>query len=449
MKINIGIFFRKRAVLFIAPFLLFACESDNGNIGEGTIIGLPVDAEKIELPIVSFSQKVDSVIVALQYSSQASLGGYIGTRIVGTMQYDFLGSAEASMVTQVIPTQLNMDFGTNPIVDSVRMYLRFNGQYGDTTKAMDLEVLEITESLSRDSSYFSSFEPVTGNKVGELLNYSPRPKSRVTVGTSEISPSVVIPMDNNYFQTSIADIADGTNADLADFDSFIEYMKGFQIKAVQGDGSMLYFTLSNATSRIVISYHNDADTTEAILNFAQDKTSLPISFSVFSQDYSNAVSAINTPDSANPGESTTYVQAMGGVATVFNIPNILDTLDEGSIINRAFIEVPVQRGIMSGLPPAGAMEIRFMTSEGPSNTIRDFIFDTRQSGDGTLRLGEFRDNKYIFEITEHIFEVINIDENPNLVIVPVSKGTTATRTILKGGNDPVDPIKLIVYYTKP
>lgn len=449
MKIQFGIILRKRVLLFLAPFLFLGCETDNGKIGEGTIIGLPLDAKSIELPIVSFSQKVDSVIVALKYSNQASLGGYIGTRIVGSMEYDFVGSTEASIVTQVVPTLLNMDFGDNPVVDSVKMYLRFNGQYGDTTKTIDLEVLEITESLSRDSNYFSSFKPVTGLKVGELLNYAPRPKSKVSNGSTEISPSVIIPLDNNYFQTSIADIADGSSAELAEFDSFIEYMKGFQIKAVKGDGSMLYFNLSNSTSRIVVSYHNDLDTTEAVLNFAQDKSSIPISFSIFSQDYSNAVSAVDNPDSVSPGEMTTYVQAMGGLATVLKIPDVLTSLEKGWIVNRAFIEIPVQRGIMSGLPPSGAMEIRKMTSKGPSGTIRDFFFDSRQTGDGSLRLGDLRNNRYIFEITEHIFEVINSGENPNLAIVPVSKGTTATRTILKGGNDPLDPIKLIVYYTKP
>lgn len=449
MKIQFGKLLKKRAILIIAPFLFLGCETDNGNIGEGTIIGLPLDADSMHLRIVSFTQKVDSVIVALNYSNQASIGGYIGNRIVGTMEYDFIGSAEASIVTQVVPVQLNMDFGDNPVVDSVKMFLRFNGQYGDTNKAMDLEVLEITESLSRDSSYFSSFKPVTGQKVGELLAYEPRPKSRVTNGSVIISPSVIIPLDNNYFQTKIADIADGSNSNLADFDDFIEYLKGFQIKAVKGDGSMLYFNLSNATSRIVISYHNDSDTNEAVLNFAQDKSSLPISFSVFSQNYDNVVNAISNPDTNSPGEMTTYVQAMGGVATVFKIPDVLNSLEEGAVINRAFLEVPVQRGIMSGLPPAGALEIRVMTSKGPSSTIRDFYFDSRQTGDGTLRLGELRNNRYIFELTEHIFEVINEDRSPNLAIVPVSKGTTATRTILKGGNDPMDPIKLIVYYTKP
>lgn len=439
----------KRAILLIAPFLFMACESENGEIGRDTIIGLPAGVDSIHLNVVSFTQDVDSVLVALPYASQASIGGYIGSRLVGSLDDNFAGKSTAGFVTEVIPTQLNMNFGDNPIVDSVRLKLRYNGLYGDTTKFMGLEIYELTETLSRDSSFYSSYQPVAGSKIGELLNFQPRPRTNVMVDGELSNAVLVIPMDVSYFQSTFADIGDGTNENFADFDSFIEYFKGIYVKTITDDGSIIYFNLSNSTSEILVNYHNDSDTTEIVLNFAQNKSSLPISFSLFSQDYSNAVFNVQNPDSTGLGASTSYVQGMGGVATVIKIPQILSALEEGVIINRAFLEVPVQRGIVSGLPPSSRLEMRIMTEEGPSATIRDFNFDTRQTGDGAIRFGTFRDNRFLFELTEHIFEVLNDNDNPNIAIVPVSKGTTANRTILKGGNDPVDPIKLIIYYTKP
>ena len=449
MKIQLVKNFLKRAILLIAPFLFIACESDNGEIGRGTIIGLPPGVDSVHVRVLSFTQDVDSVLVGLDYSTQLSLGGYAGSRLVGSMEDNFVGTATAGIVTEVIPTQLNMDFGTNPIVDSVKLYLRYNGIYGDSTKTMGLEVYELAESLSRDSLFYSSFKPVLGQKIGEVLNFKPQPNTPVKDGSATLSPTLIVPMDVAYFQSTFADVGDGSNPDFGDFDSFIEYFKGIHIKTTVTDGSILYFNLATSSSKIVISYHNDSDTTEVVVNFMQDKSSIPIAISVFSQDYSNAVFDINNPDSLGLGAMTTYTQAMGGVATVVKLPEILNILEDGSVINRAFLEVPVQRGIVSGLPPSGRMEIREMTSDGPGPTVRDFNFDTRQTGDGSLRLGEFRDNKYVFELTEHIFEVLNNHQNPNLAIVPVSKGTTANRTILKGGNDPLDPIKLIIYYTKP
>lgn len=449
MKIIFGKSFLKRAILVIAPFLFIACETDNGEIGRDTIIGLPANVDSAHIRVVSFTQEVDSVLVALDYSTQLALGGYIGSRLVGGIDDNFVGAATAGIVTEVIPTQLNMNFGDNPVVDSVKLYLRYNGIYGDSSKPMGIEIFQLDEGLSRDSTFHSGYQPVDGQKLGELLNFNPRPNSATKIGAITLGPTLVIPLEIPFFQNNIADLATGSNPDFEDFDSFIEFFKGIHIKSSVSDGSILYFNLASNTSEIIISYHNDTDTSEVVLDFSQDKSSAPISFSIFSQDYSNAVSEITNPDSTGLGEMTTYAQAMGGVATVVKLPDVLSRIEAGSVINRAFLEVPVQRGLASSLPPSSNMEMRIMTSKGPEATIRDFNFDLRQTGDGALRLGEFRDNRYVFELTEHIFEVINDQENPNVAIVPVSKGTTANRTILKGGNDPLDPIKLIIYYTKP
>ncbi len=437
-------------MLVMAPFVFIACETDNGEIGRNTIIGLPPGLDSVHLNIISFTQQVDSVLVALPYSTQLSLGGYTGSRLAGNLMDQYLGQANAGFVSQMIPNQLNTDFGTNPVIDSVKLYLRYNGSYGDTSKSMDLEVYELDQSLNRDTNFYSSFSPTLGVKLGEKLGFTPRPKSNINVDGTLISPTLVVDLETSYFTDNFANVADGSNENFADFESFIEYFKGIHVKGAGSDGAILYFNLNNSNSRIVVSYHNDSDTSEVILNFAQDKSTVPIGFSVFSQDYTNAVSEVNNPDSLSPGEFTTYTQSMGGVATVLKLPELQQLIDQqGIVINRAFIEVPVQRGLGSSLSPNSSLEIRKMSSDGPSRTIRDFNFDGSQTGGGILRLGSLRDNKYLFEVTEHVFEVVNGDANSNLAIVPVNKATTANRTILKGGADAVEPITLIVYYTKP
>lgn len=451
MNILFGTKLIKRAIIAImAPFLFIGCESDNGEIGRDTIIGLPPGLDSIHVSVISYTQAIDSVLVALPYSSQLVLGGYIGSRLVGNLSDNFVGEANAGFVAQMIPAQLNTDFGSNPKIDSVRLYLRYSGLYGDSSKLMSLEVHELGEDLDRDTSFYSSFSPVLNSKIGEILDFKPKPNTNVSVDGTLITPTLFIDLDTTYFKDNFVDVADGSNENFSDFDKFIEYFKGIHVKTTTTDGSVLYFNLNSTNSRVVISYHNDSDTSEAILNFAQDKSSVPMHFSVFSQDYTNAVFDPSNPDSTAPGEMTTYTQAMGGAATVFKLPELQELIDQkGIVINRAFMEVPVQRGIASGLSPSTKLEIREMTSSGPGTTVRDFDFDGNQTGDGGLRLGVLRNSRYLFEITEHVFEVINSGENPNLVILPVNKGTTANRTILKGGNDPLDALKLIVYYTKP
>ncbi|MGB0177886.1 MAG: DUF4270 domain-containing protein, partial [Owenweeksia sp.] len=424
---------------------------DNGEIGFEQVIGGLSGLNDTTLSVVSFTQNVDSVLVAVNYTSQLQLGGYIGSRLAGSRVDASFGRAEAGIVSQMILNQVNPDFGASPVVDSVKLFLRYSGYYGDTTKPMSLEVYELSEDLSRDTSYYSSYSPSDGAKIGEKLSFMPRPNSNVTVEDSIlISPTLVMDMDAAYFQQKFADVGNGSFQSFSDNENFLDYFKGIHVKAASEDGSILYFNLNSVNSRLIIYYHNSSSSSSQVsLNFAQDRATVPIGFSIFDQDYSTYPAAFNLSmqDSVN-GEMSTYVQSMGGVATILKFPGFDDLKAQKNIvINRAFIEVPVQRGVSSGPAPSNNLELRKMTSNGPGLITDDFAFG-QAGGDGKLRLGELRANKYIFEITQHLFDAINKGKSPNLAVVPLNKGTTANQTILKGGNDPVEPIRLTVYYTK-
>lgn len=438
----------------MAPFLFIACEKDNGQLGLNQVIDELAGLEKSSFPVISYTRPVDSVLVALPYDDQLSLGGYVGSRLAGSVVDPRFGKAEAGVVGQMILTQVNPDFGTNPVVDSVALYLAYSGHYGDTTKAMGLEVYELEEGLDRDSAFYSGFRPVAGNKIGEKLGFQPQPNSYIYTSSDTLAPRLKIDLDPAYFQSNFAALGNGSFQEFSNNEDFIEYFKGIYIKAAAGydDGSILYFRLTSGNSRLVIYYHNDNETGQQVaLNFAQDKSTVPINFSIFNQDYTTYPTAfdLNNPDSTDPGAQTTYIQSMGGVATVVKIPSIQPLLESNDVVvNRAFIEVLVEDQSTDIYAPSATLEIREMTENGPGAVIEDFQFGS-SIGDGKLREDPEGNKKYLLEVTQHIFNVLNEGKNPNLAIVPVNKSTTANRTILKGGNDPVQPVKLLVYYTKP
>ncbi|HAD96361.1 MAG TPA: hypothetical protein DCG19_03085 [Cryomorphaceae bacterium] len=407
MRILKANFLMKRAIILMAPFLFIACEKDNGEIGLDQVIGgLPDNLIDTSLSVLSFTQSVDSVLVAVNYDSQRQIGGYTGSRLAGARIDADFGRAEAGFVSQMILNQVNPDFGSNPVVDSVKLYLNFSGSYGDTTRSMSLEVYELAQDLDRDTSYYSSFKPVDGLKIGEKLNFMPRPNSAITVDdTVEITPTLVLDMDKAYFQQKFADVGNGAFPSLATNEDFVQYFKGIHVKAASEDGSILYFNLNSVNSKLLIYYSNDSGDDRIALNFAQDRSTVPMSFSIFSQNYSSYPTVFNlaSQDSVN-GEMTTYVQSMGGVATVLKFPDFEDLNSQDDIvINRAFIEIPIQRGVSSGPAPSGNLQLRKMTSDGPGSLIDDFIFG-QAGGDGKLRVGELRSNKYVFEVTQHLFD---------------------------------------------
>jgi len=438
---------RPIALLALGLILLFgACEKPTDNLGFDQIIGNTVEADTLELPLVKYTAPVDSILVAFRYQDQLALGGYSSTRLMGRYQSSYFGSAQAEMLAQIFPDQVNPDFGSNPVLDSVFLNLRTTGAYGDTTAPMHLAVYELDEGFSRDSIYYSNYDPGATRLLGELLNYSPRPRTAVRFNETFRAPFIRIPLDREYFQERFVSVGNGSYEPFSTFDNFIEYFKGLKVSALSGE-CILSLNLASAFSNLQLHYHNDTDTGIVEFNFDQDRSLVPITFSRFEQDYENALFDLKAQDTVL-GEQQTYVQAMGGVTTALKIdPRRMDSLSRaGLIVNRARLQLSTAVGTGDPAAPAQALEIRILEGRHLGSRILDFQ-DNR--GDGELRLGVLRANRYQFDLTRHLFNVLNSGENNTLAIVPVSRTTSASRTILRGGENAEAPAKLIVYYTKP
>lgn len=440
--------FRKKAILVMASFALLAsCEKPTEGLGFEQVIGGTIEADSIHVSIISYTTAVDSILVALPYQQQLLFGGYNSTRLLGRTQSSTFGSEEAIILAQLLPEQVNPDFGDNPLIDSVNLYLRLTEAYGDTSIAMDISVSEIETTFSKDSSFYSNYRPAIGRELGRIDNYMPKPKTTVFVEDLLAPATLRIPLDKDYFQSKFADVGDGEFDSLATFGTFVEYFKGIEVKAETG-GAILYTNLASNYSLIRIYYHNDLDTTFTDLSFNQDKSTVPITFSTFNQDYSGSSIDLSTVDSIN-GEDITYVQAMGGVVTgfKFDLGKIDSLSQEGLIINRALIEFYTAQGLATAVAPSPRMEIRLLDGNALGDRILDYQVDG--GGDGNLRRGILRDNRYVFDVSRQLFSVLNSGENPAMVITPLTRTTAANRTILRGGKEPQQRAKVIIYYTKP
>ncbi len=450
--------FWKRAILVLAPFLFVACEKPNDELGYNQVIGSVAGLGIIEFDsLITYPQGIDSLLVATD-ETQSSFGGYTGNRLVGSIVDGHFGRTEASFVSQLVLSDIDPDFGTNPQVDSVYLYLRYSGSYGDTSSIMNLEVFELAgdirpngvvldaDSNVVDSAYYSNYEPISGVKLGSS-SFVPKPSVNVRIENVVTGPTLRIPLDINFFQQRFADVGNGNNIDFASNAAFVKYFKGIYVKATTINGSILYFNLNTTNSRLKVYFHNDEDpeVQSVTMNFSQSSDVQPVGFNMFNNDYANAefdLSNINT----TLGESKTYVQAMGGVFTVVDIPNLQLLADSSILINQAYLEIRKQRATGLGLAPPPALEIRELTSRGPGSAIRDFATST---GGGGFVAEEVRDGYYRFNITKYVFEVVNSGKAMKLAVVPVSKSTVANRVILQGGYGTESPVRLKIYYTKP
>ena len=59
---------------------------------------------------------------------------------------------------QALLKENNIDLGTNPIVDSVIMSYTYSGYYGDLNEFSEIEIFELSNSIYKDSTYYSNLE---------------------------------------------------------------------------------------------------------------------------------------------------------------------------------------------------------------------------------------------------------------------------------------------------
>lgn len=426
---------------------LTSCEKPTDSLGFDQVIGSTIDADTLHIPVITYSTDIDSILVALAYKNQVALGGYASTRVVGQYNSNIFGFAKANILSEVLPRQVNFDFGDNPVVDSVTLHLRLLSAYGDTTTPMDFEVYELADNFDKDSVFYSSYNPAEKQLIGSLSGYVPRPNKAMSFEDLTDAPHISIPLDASYFQSQFADVGDGNFEAFSSFDKFLEYFKGIKVTTTGGN-AMLYTLMSSSYSDLRIYFHNDEDTSLVELNFDRDRSVVPINFSTFSQDYSTALFDLSAQDTIN-GEDRSYVQAMGGVATAIKIdPSRIDSLQkEGLIINNAMLKLSTAVGTGDPAAPAERLEIRELDGKNIGNRALDF--QGTSTNNGNLSLGQLRQNSYTFNLTRHLFEVLNTGENYTLAVVPVNRSTAASRTVLQGGNSAAERAKLIVYYTKP
>lgn len=457
-------FLKKTAILAMASFLFIGCEKPNDELGFNQVIdGVPGAGVVVYDSLIAYTHDLDSILVGLSSEGQEALGGFTGTRLIGSMTAGHFGRSQASLVSEMALSETDIRFGDNPLIDEAFLYLQFSGFYGDTIKPMSFEVYELegrllpngvfldAEGVVVDSAFYSDYEPVLGNKIGELNNIMPRPNSTTKVNGEVLDGGLKIAIDTNFMRSKFIDAPSSV---YSSNQNFKDHFKGLYVKTTTIDGSVLYFNLSGDASGLYLYFHESGDTAyskNVTFNFLQSNDPQPVNFNLFSQDYSGAYPVSFNLQGMNEitGEEVIYVQSMGGVYSVFSIPG-LDTLsNKGYMINQAILEVYKAQGTGNGLTPHSRLEIRKFDKDTLGGTIKDFSSGSTLTGGGSFVSEPFRSGKYTFDITRYVFEIANGEESGMLAIAPYFKSSVANEVILSGGAGSQKPMSLKIYLTKP
>ncbi len=422
----------KNLPMLIRPFLVgtfllfflgfFSCKKENSNIGTNLQNQDQLTLHFTDTTVIrSTITKDDSVTT--DERSKVLLGSYID---------DIFGLTQASFVTQFRLSSYDVDFGANPVVDSLVLYIDYVGFYGDTTTPQEIKVFSLAQDIFRDSSYYSN-EDMTF-----LANLSSPLAQTTTSFNPNNTGSLGIQLDNNFGTSLIAD-----SGYYANNDTFLTQYKGLYITSttVTANGAIIYFDPVSENSKMTLYYHNNSNDSLSFDFLINENCAY---FNLFDHNYTGT--SFENDINQDTATDDIYIQAMGGVKAKIDLSELLSWKDSGNIaINKAELILKINdvNGDMQLFAPPERLLLEIVDDndgfDGPIDYFMDNTYFNGYYDEST--------NSYLFNIAQHIQKIISGEEtNTSLYIFPENNKVSAERTVLS--NNGSNRIKLNITYTK-
>ncbi|NJO70345.1 MAG: DUF4270 domain-containing protein [Bacteroidetes bacterium] len=152
--------------------IFVSCEKEPDSLGFGILPGEENINAKFESDsnIVATTIKLDSILSFYPdslFGYESSFNRLKIRNILGDYLDPFWGRTQSSMLINFIPDSADHNFGTNPVVDSLVLFLEYDSVYGDKTTNMELTISELSQGLDFRKTYFSNINAASykGNVV--------------------------------------------------------------------------------------------------------------------------------------------------------------------------------------------------------------------------------------------------------------------------------------------
>lgn len=374
--------------------------------------------------------------------------------LLGIYHDSITGLHSSSVYTQLTLSGADVNFGSNAVIDSVILSLKYNAAtsfYGNLLTQQSIEVYRLNEAMSNEEYY--SNDSLGLNGILGSLNFYPYLNDSVQVinngDTSFYDPHIRIALSNTFGQELI-NAGTGGNT-IADNTELLSIINGLYITPstnvnnstlAKGDGAIIYYDVNSSLSTLTLYYHNDTDTTSYsfLINSESKK------FNRFEHNYANT-DVENQLAGSNYDSTITYIQSMGGLKTKIEIPHIKRLASLGTIIiNKAELVFPLNSEASANYPAVVNTSLTGINEEGTAV----FLVDNFEGSDyfgGSLTT----ENTYKFNIARHIQQLINNPDQEDYGLYLMATGTavSANRSIINSAQHPSSKIKLNITYTKP
>jgi hypothetical protein len=433
-------------------FTLISCEKEIESIGVNLVDNNNFTTDKKITEVITANKNIDNVPAS-----------GVAQYLLGVYSDDEFGTLKGSIVSNLnLPVAGDSyDYGTNYGIDSVLMIIPYQATklaekysdgkpkfsidsvFGNPDVEFQLGIYELKTYLntldpndpSKPAIYYSDKEFLKGDAPFYSGNFKVNPNDTVayvkrympngttsyavdTVKQTNLSPSIIIPLNKNLIKQFFVDHAAG--AEFQSLDAFQHYFRGFYIEAnaLTSNKSHL-ISLAMANAKMVIYYSKDEDEGATVdlngnnVNGEQGvRTKHNFDFA-FGAIKSNVLKRDLAPHQS--GEDRLYVQgAAGSMATIdlFKNENITDLRENNWLINDASLIFYIDQDAASNIAP----EQLFIYNFDDNEQLTDIMTEGPAAVGGFLeRDAEGKPYRYVFKITDYISRLLRSDEPLDLV----------------------------------
>ncbi len=219
-----------------------------------------------------------------------------------------------------------VDWGSNPVLDSLTLALFYTGQsYGDTTTPQLMHVHHMQEPIYGDSIYYSNNTVPVSDIDYANYEFIPGPNDSVVIDGDTVTPLVWVNLSD--INPSMGEyILQADTAAMSDINTFNEYFNGLYItfSPVNEGGSLVHYDFLNNKSKMTIYYSNDEQDSLQFKFYINLATAF---FSNYTHDQSTGstefVQQVVDGDTAL-GREKFYGQGLAGIAGRIQIPYVKD-----------------------------------------------------------------------------------------------------------------------------
>lgn len=397
-KLRIGLF-------FLSLIIVFSCKKKN----DDSILGLDVQPENDlvgvtitdSVSLYMHTQKVDSV---KSYNDQY--------KYLGSNQDPVFGRTDASIYANfsISNNLTNVSFGTNPVLDSAEIVIRFLGEaLGDTSSALTYDVYVLNDKLSSSTSYYTN--STISKSFSKISTLTGKLKTRGS------NVCLVLPIDENLAQYILQ-----TNSNLTNNTAFQNAYKGFYITTSNsalggpGSGAIRRFDLDDNLSGVNIYYHDGNSVSSKGQSFQFTFRGVDaLRFNNIKHNYSSGASLnlfdqiTGTEDVAIlKGNSNVYLNCFGGTRIKINLPYLKNFTDSQKVsISRAELIIKIDEivspyNINYGYPSSLAL-----IASGSDGT-EELVYDQLETTDFVKYGGNYdaTNKQYVFNIARQMQKIV-------------------------------------------